>query len=289
MTRTTVRLFTPGPGHAPALAKICFEAFGTLQDRHRVERDFASLQMAEQVMGMLVSRPDFFGVAAELDGQIVGSNFLQLSDAVAGVGPITVSPGTQARGIGRLLMEAVLNEARRRGVHRVRLQQEAINTASLSLYTRLGFIWREACVLMRPGASAVHDPAARAARAEDLPAIAALGDRVQGASRRSEVAGAISAGMPASILEREGRTVAYHLPGFFGHGFAETQGDLLRLIGQSMRGVPDVFDKIIVPLSQFDLHAGLLERGGRSVKLFNYMTVGPFHRPEGGWVPSIGC
>lgn len=44
-------------------------------------------------------------------GQIIGSNFLLHADEVAGVGPITVDPHLQARGIGRSLMEWAVNIA----------------------------------------------------------------------------------------------------------------------------------------------------------------------------------
>ena len=55
-------------------------------------------------------------MAALEDGRPVGSNFLWHTDAVAGVGPITVDPAFQGRKIGRALMEAVLQYARREGI-----------------------------------------------------------------------------------------------------------------------------------------------------------------------------
>lgn len=288
-TTVTVRLLTPTLEHAPLLAQICYDAFGTLQDRHGVERDFESIEMARHVMEMLLSRPDFFGVAAEVDGHIVGSNFLQLSDEVCAVGPITIKPGAQSRGVGRALMRAVMDEARRLGRVQVRLQQEAINTASLSLYTKLGFVWREACALIVASPDADADPAVRPAGVRDLEAIERLSRRSYHASRRNEIAAAISAGFPVVVLERGGEVTGYHMPGFFGHGFAANNDDMLTLIGQSLRMAPPPFHKMLVPLSQHDLHARLLSRGARTVKLFNYMTLGEYRTPAGAWIPSIGC
>jgi len=46
-------------------------------------------------------------VVAEVDGRVVGSNFLYEGDPIAGVGPISVDPEYQ-RGVGRRLMEAVI-------------------------------------------------------------------------------------------------------------------------------------------------------------------------------------
>jgi len=51
---------------------------------------------------------------AELDGRIVGSNCLDERSAIAGLGPLTVDPSIQNRGVGRKLMEAVLVRARER-------------------------------------------------------------------------------------------------------------------------------------------------------------------------------
>ena len=40
----------------------------------------------------LIAHPGFFGIVAEHDGRIVGSNFLDERSMIAGVGPITVDP-----------------------------------------------------------------------------------------------------------------------------------------------------------------------------------------------------
>lgn len=283
-----IRLFTPDASHIPILARICYDAFGTLHEKHNVEKDFDTPEVAEMIIGLLMSRPDFFKVAAEVDGEIVGSNFLQMSDPIAGVGPITVKPGTQAKGIGRRLMEAVMEEAGRRGISRVRLQQEAINTASMSLYTKLGFDWRDSCSEMRPAPAPHADPSVRPATAADLPAIDRIGSRQYGATRRNETALAMQGGFPVVVLERAGVVVGYLIPGMFGHGFAETPADMITLIGQAMRIAPPPMQKQIVPFSQIELHRGLLHHGGRTVKMLNYMTVGEWMPPKGAWIPSIG-
>ena len=58
-----------------------------------------------------------------------------------GVGPITVDPEAQAQGVGRRLMEAVLE--RGQGAVGIRLFQDAFNVQSLSLYASLGFEVKE--------------------------------------------------------------------------------------------------------------------------------------------------
>jgi GNAT superfamily N-acetyltransferase len=49
-----------------------------------------------------------WGVVAEIDGRIVGSNFLDERSPIGGVGQITVAPEGQNSGVGRKLMQAVL-------------------------------------------------------------------------------------------------------------------------------------------------------------------------------------
>ena len=90
-----LRLVPAEPQHVRELGRICFEAFKEVQDRGCGMRDFPTMDIARQVMGMLVQRDDFYRVSALDDGHVVGSNFLSLMDPVAGVGPITVDPSYQ--------------------------------------------------------------------------------------------------------------------------------------------------------------------------------------------------
>ncbi len=282
-----MRLFSPTAEHIPALGRICFDAFGALQDRHGVARDFETSEVATQVVGLFASLPGFWGIAAEDGGELLGSNFISFLDGVSGVGPITIRPDAQARGVGRALMQAVLDEASRRGVSQVRLMQEAINTTSLSLYAKLGFDWRDACALMTLPAGA-DMAGARPMTPNDLASVDRLSREHYHASRRNECEAWLNIGLPGFVLGRGGETVAYYFPGFLGHGHASSDADLAGLMSHAARHAPPPFHKAIVPLSETGLQRELLRRGGRTIKLFNYMTVGPFERPTGAWIPSIG-
>ncbi|MFL5665354.1 MAG: GNAT family N-acetyltransferase [Ktedonobacteraceae bacterium] len=72
-----------------------------------------------------------------------------MMDAVAGVGPITVDLAFQGKGIGRALMTEVIKYARRNHIKSLRLQQDAFNVASLSLYASLGFEVKESVAVMQ--------------------------------------------------------------------------------------------------------------------------------------------
>src|SRR5688572_22418350 len=100
-TRTGSNLRTARTEDADALGRICYEAFKSISDAHGFPADFPSPEAASGLITMLISRPDVYSVVAEDAGKIAGSNFLWKTDAVAGVGPITVDTNIQNSSIGR--------------------------------------------------------------------------------------------------------------------------------------------------------------------------------------------
>src|ERR687897_52470 len=125
------------PGDTEACARILFDAFGGLHDHHRFPRDFPELEAATALMQVWIPHPSIWGVVAEIEGRIVGSNFLDERDPIRGVGPITVDPAGQNVGVGRRLMEAVIE--RGKDAAGIRLLQDGFHMRSLCLYESLGF------------------------------------------------------------------------------------------------------------------------------------------------------
>src|SRR5213592_1669566 len=171
------------PGDAEACARICFEAFGAIHDHHRFPRDFPSLEAAVGLMSMWIPHPAVWGVVAELDGRVVGSNFLDERDPIRGVGPITVDPEGQNTGVGRRLMEAVLE--RGKDARGIRLVQDGFHMRSLSLYTSLGFDVTASCVVMRgtPRGEPVGGVEVRPLSEDDLDECETLCKKVHGFER----------------------------------------------------------------------------------------------------------
>src|ERR1700682_1628980 len=122
---------------------IGYEAFKSIADRHNFPPDFPTPERAINIVSFSLANPGFYKVVAELDGRIVGSNFLDERNPIAGIGPITVDPAVQDRAIGRRLMQTVMERAAARNYPGVRLVQAAYHRRSLSLYTKLGFDSRE--------------------------------------------------------------------------------------------------------------------------------------------------
>src|SRR5690349_18783706 len=135
--------------------RICHAAFGEIARRHNFRPDFQDVETAIELMRALCESPRMFSVVAEDHGKVIGSNHLCEYDAIHAVGPITVDPNAQAKGAGRMLMEAVIERGKRnmrarddRRAAGVRLVQDAFNATSLSLYTSLGFDVREPLALI---------------------------------------------------------------------------------------------------------------------------------------------
>jgi predicted N-acetyltransferase YhbS len=85
---------------APVCGNICYEAFKAIGTEHNFPPDFPSPEVASGLLSKLLAHPRFYSVVAEGEGHIVGSNFLDERSSIAGVGPITVDPTGQNRGVG---------------------------------------------------------------------------------------------------------------------------------------------------------------------------------------------
>ncbi|WP_344245153.1 GNAT family N-acetyltransferase [Actinocorallia libanotica] len=88
--------------------------------------------------------PEHF-LVAELGDRVVGYTrlvqpLLQPSAAhVRQIQGLAVDPAAQGRGVGRLLLEAAVAEARRQGASKLTLRVLSGNTTARRLYERLGF------------------------------------------------------------------------------------------------------------------------------------------------------
>lgn len=267
--------------------RICYEAFATLADRHGFPHDFPTVAAAAEPIRWLIGHPHIFGVVAEKDGRILGSNFLDERGTISAIGPISVDPEAQDRRIGRMLMEAVLERARDRRAPGVRLLQIAYHNRSLSLYAKLGMDVRESFAAMYgpPIRRTMPGYDVRPADLDDEAACNALCGRVHGHTRAGEVHEAIESG-DARVVERLGRITGYTTKiNYFAHSVAETNDDMRALICESADfGTPG----FLVPLSNHDLFRWSLEQGLRVFFVLNMMTIGLYQEPEGAWMPSVG-
>ena len=280
----TLRRFRPED--VDACARICFEAFCGINQVHGFPPDFPSVDVARGLFSMMAPLPNVYGVVAEQDGRVVGSNFLWEWLPVSGIGPITVSPEVQARSVGRRLMEDVLARARLSGAPGVRLVQAAFNTRSFSLYSKLGFDVREPLSCIQGTVRRVDFPgyAVRPATPNDAGPCADLCRRAHGHERRDEFAAAVAQGT-ARVVEHGGQVTGYATDlGFFGHAVARGNAELLALIGAAERiSGPGM----LLPSRNGVVLRWCLAHGLRVVQPMTLMSLGLYNEPRGAFIPSI--
>jgi hypothetical protein len=234
----------------------------------------------------LLSRGDIYSVVAEVDGRVVGSNFLWENGAIASVGPITIDPSAQNVAVGRRLMEDVLQRARERGIAGVRLVQAAYHNRSLSLYTKLGFDTREPLSTLQGPAIGQDIPgyAVRSATKDDLGACNKLCLKVHGHDRGPELLEAVGQGT-ATVVEHGGRITGYTtMIGFFGHTVGESNEVLKALIGAAPAFPGPGF---LLPTRNSEVLRWCLEQGLRIVQPMTLMSLGLYNEPRGAFMPSI--
>ena len=114
---------------------------------------------------MLLGHPGFYSVVAEVNGEVAGSNVLDERSTIPGVGPVTVDPAVQNRGVGRVLMQDVTRRGADRGAPGIRLLQAAYHSRSLSLYAKHDLQVRDLLARMQGTHRRARSPGYRVRRA----------------------------------------------------------------------------------------------------------------------------
>jgi predicted N-acetyltransferase YhbS len=281
-----VKLRPVRPEDTNACGRICYDAFAAIAAAHGYPCDFPSPDVARALVAGLIAHPGIFGVVAEADGAVVGSNFLDERAPIAGVGPITVDPGKSVPGAGRQLMLAVMERAAEQPSAGVRLVQTAYNTRSLALYASLGFQVREplACLQGPPLGIRIEGFTVRPAGPSDYEACNELCRRVHGHDRAPQLCDALLQER-ALVVEHEGRLTGYSTGlAFFSHSVGETADDIRALIGAAGEFGGS---GILVPMRDAALFRFCLEHGLRVVQVMTLMTTGLYNEPQGAYLPSI--
>ena len=271
---------------AAACGTICYQAIKSVCTAHNFPPDFPSPEVASGLLSMLLAHPRFYSVVAEAEGRIVGSNFLEERSCIAGVGPVSVDPMGQNSGVGGRLMQHVIDRAARQNAAGVRLLQAGFHNRSLCLYTKLGFRTREPISILQGKPLGLNFPGyeVRSATAADVAACNRICLQVHGFDRGAEVRDAIDQ-KTASIVEHLGRITGYTTGiAFFAHTVAETNQDLMALIGAAPEfGGPG----FLLPTRNHEVFTWCLEAGVKLVFQMTLMTIGLYNEPDGAYMPSV--
>lgn len=270
-------------------ARVIYSAFRGVDDKHNFPHDFPSAESAVQMAQMAIGSPDIYGfVAEDENGKFLGSNFLWEHNAIVGVGPITIDPDVQAKGVGRRLMQAVIQ--RGKDAPGIRLVQAAYNTTSMPLYASLEFDVVEPLVVMqgKPTGEMSSKTEVRPLKEKDHDECAELCRKVHGFDRNNELK-QIAQMFPAFVAVRENRIVAYAtapISWHLNHAVAETTEDLQALLSGAAKqlGQPLSF---LLPTRQAELFRWCLSQKLRVVKPMTLMAMGSYQEPKGAFLPSV--
>ncbi len=271
---------------AQPCGQIVYEAFRSISEKHNFPPDFPNADAAIGMITGLLGHSGFYSVIAERGGVILGSNFMDERNPIAGIGPITVDPSCQDNSVGRMLMRDVISRAESQNFAGVRLVQAAYHSRSLSLYTKLGFDIREPLAMLQGPALLQRIPgyAVRPATLADLDACNNLCQRIHGHHRSGELTDAINRGT-ARVVEQNGVITGYTTAvAFFGHTVGEGRHDVQALIADAAGfGGPG----FLLPIRDTELFRWCLNNGLRVIQTMTLMSKGLYNEPRGTFLPSV--
>ena len=285
----TYTLRSPTSADIDDCGRIIHDAFRSIAEQHGFPPDIPTVDAGVRMAKAMITHYLTFGVVAEQDGRVIGSAFMSERDPVRGVGPVTVDPTVQARGVGRAMMKSILERAE--GAASVRLVQDAFNTTSMPLYASLGFEVKGPLVLLNgtPSGAIPAEMEVRPLASDDLDACTELCERIHGIPRTAEVQDALAAprAFTSFVVVRKGRVTALTTSASMrGFGVAETDEDMVALLlgvaaatGQALM--------VILPTRQAGLFRWCLRAGMRVVKPMTLMSIGAYQEPRGAWFPSV--
>ena len=272
----------------PEVGRIGVEAFNDLMARHNRPPLYPDPQVGPLAATAYFSIDAERSLVATEEGRVVGSIFYRRRGETVSVGPATVAPVAQGRGVGTKLFQTVIE--REPNVQSMRIMQDSLNLASFELLVRIGYsLGEEVAMFTLPaGFREEHDPggAVRVARAEDLADILAMDRRLFGSDRRRDFEFLRRFGKILTI--HSGRAVAGYLaqmptPGrtMLGPGGADSAETLHKLISHAVGETLGELS-LLVPARRYENVKPLLESGFRLVGLSNLMY-------RGSWQPAAGA
>ncbi len=277
----------------PEVGRIGVEAFNDLMARHNRPPLYPDPQVGPLAATAYVSIDPERSLVAIDENRIIGSIFYRRRGETVSVGPATVAPAAQGRGVGTKLFQTVIE--REPNARSMRIMQDSLNLASFELLVRIGYsLGEEVAMFTLPaGFREEHesDPTVRVARAEDMGEILALDRRLFGSDRKRDF----------EFLRRFGKILAIHsgkaldaylaqmpTPGriMLGPGGADSPEALRRLVQHAVGETLGELS-LLVPARDYENIKPLLATGFRLVGLSNLMYRGSWTPPAGAYAYSL--
>jgi GNAT superfamily N-acetyltransferase len=270
------------------VGEVIVAAFNDVSARHGFPQPFPSFEVGIRLArGYLRLEPQECFVAVE-GGQVVGSGFLHLRGDTAGIGPITVDPLCQSKGIGKEIMMAVIRSGRH--CPSLRLVQDAFNIVSFPLYSKLGFATCGTVISLagqefrlpgRPRGIAIRETGS-----DDAARVTALDTKLTGITRPQDIQYLLNQ-PPQLISFVEGKLAGYLCllrmgsGTFLGPAVATEPAVLRTLIAHAIEMEQGKVLRMRLPARHAELFRDLMRMGFQVETLQTYMVRGPWKAPRG--------
>ncbi len=99
---------------AESCGKIGYKTHETISSAHAYPSEQPAEEFAIKLIKMILDNPNSWSILAEREDKILGSIFLLHNfppSSVAVIGPLTVHPSAEGRGVDRMLMNAAITHA----------------------------------------------------------------------------------------------------------------------------------------------------------------------------------
>lgn len=285
MNKVSIR--SARPADADRIASVIYDAFECIADQYGQASDFES-PPTDRIRQRLKHLDQFndYCVVAETENRIVGVNFIDCHGQVGAIGVLAVLPLFQGQGIGRRLMESVIEHGRSVGYKSQRLLQAAYNSKSMGLYLSLGMVVQEHLVNLNGTVSGTVSPDIKIERGTEIDVQTCSGfcETFYRVKRSREINDAAAEG--SFLIARESGSVAGFTTGigFSGFSVASTNDVLKSLIVNQKTIKPP---GILIPATNHSLVKWCLGSGLKINQTMNLMSLGEYEEPVGKWLPSI--
>jgi len=262
-------------------AESMYTAFITVDKQHGFPSYFTDLNHAKDAARNMITSEQGYGIVATDNNRVIASAFMNEKRPIRAIGPVSVHPDFQGRGIGRKLMEHLLKRAQ--GAPSVRLTQDAFNTTSLSLYTSLGFALVASLVWIEGKFKNIPEnvPEIYPIREENRKDCIALCKKVTGFNRVPDNL------TNAHCVIKDQRVAAYTLSlSTDGYTVAETEDDMHAL----MLGIATQKSgtlSCLMPTRYTHLLLSSISEGFKSKKPLNLMVKVDYQQPKGFYFPNL--
>lgn len=268
--------------------EVIVTAFNDVFSRHGYPPPFPSSAVGvDLARGYLHLEPQECFVAEE-GGKVVGSGFLHLRGTTAGIGPITVDPSCQNKGVGKELMMTVIRAGRH--CPSLRLVQDSFNTVSFPLYSKLGFAVHGMIASLggqelRPS-TRPRGVAIREATSEDAARLTALDTKLTAIARAQDLRYFLQQA-PQLMSFIDGKLTGYLCTlrtgksVFLGPAAATEPAVLKALVSYIVEKEKGKTLRMRLPTRHHELLLDLMKMGFRVETLQTYMVRGPWKTPKG--------